>query len=158
MKILEPVFLDVIEKLLIHEVDFILIGGYAVNFYGYGRYTGDIDFWLRPTELNKNKFLKAFSQLNTDESYINIIKQMNFAEPQAILIGEPPLRVDFMTKVNLVNFDEAWDKRVLLPLNGNQIPVVDYDHLVTMKFNTGRPKDKLDLEELQRINKALKKK
>ena len=158
MKILEPIFLDVIEKLLLHEVDFILIGGYAVNFYGYGRYTGDIDFWLRPTAINKNKFIKAFSQLNTDESYLNIIKEMNFAEPQAILIGEPPFRVDFLTKVNLVNFDEAWEKRVFLPLKNMQIPVVDYDHLITMKFNTGRPKDQNDLEQLQRINQLKKKK
>ncbi len=158
MKILEPIFLDVMEKLLLYEVDFILIGGYAVNFYGYGRYTGDIDFWLRPSAPNKEKFVKVFSQLNTDESYIEVINQMNFTEPQSISIGEPPLRVDFLTKVNLVNFDEAWEKRVFLPLKNIQIPVVDYDHLITMKFNTGRPKDQNDLEQLQRINQIKKKK
>jgi len=48
MKILEPVFIQVIESLLKCQVEFLLIGGYAVNYYGYGRYTGDIDFWLRP--------------------------------------------------------------------------------------------------------------
>ena len=57
MKILEPLFVNVIEKLMDCKVEFLLIGGYAVNYYGYGRYTGDIDFWLRPGEVNKIKFL-----------------------------------------------------------------------------------------------------
>lgn len=152
MKILEPVFIEVIETLLHNEVEFILIGGYAVNYYGYGRYTGDIDFWLRPTDSNKEKFINAFVQISKDEKYINEINKLNFANAQCISIGEPPLRIDFLTKVNLVSFDEAWDKKVFFSLQNNKIPIIDYDHLITMKFNTGRPKDKLDLDQLQKIN------
>lgn len=158
MKILEPIFINVIEKLIQNSVDFILIGGYAVNYYGYGRYTGDIDFWIRPTEANKENFVKAFFQLCNDEGYVTKIKALNFGDAQVISIGEPPLRVDFLTKVNLVNFEEAWAKRVFFPLKDMQLPVVDYHHLITMKFNTGRPKDQNDMDQLQKINHLKSKK
>ena len=48
MKFLEPLFKEVILELLQSKVSFLLIGGYAVNYYGYGRFTGDIDFWIKP--------------------------------------------------------------------------------------------------------------
>jgi hypothetical protein len=157
MKILEPVFIEVIEKLLHNKVDFILIGGYAVNYYGYGRYTGDIDFWLRPSAANKEKFLTVFNELCNNTNDVEKIRALNFEDAQVISIGEPPLQIDFITKVNLVSFDEAWEKRVFFPLKKFQLPVVYYHHLITMKFNTGRPKDKLDLEQLQKINQGKKK-
>ena len=157
MKILEPIFIEVIEKLIINNVDFILIGGYAVNYYGYGRYTGDIDFWLRPDQKNKEKFLKVFKELNNNSSDLEIIELLNFEEAQVISLGEPPLRIDFLTKVNLVNFDEAWEKKVFFSLKKLSVPVVDFNHLIAMKFNTGRPKDKLDLDQLQKINQIKKK-
>ena len=157
MKILEPVFIEVIEKLILHSVDFIIIGGYAVNYYGYGRYTGDIDFWLRPTNENKGKFLKVFREICSSRKGIEEVELFNFEEPRVISLGEPPLRVDFLTKVNLVDFEEAWQKKVYFSLKNMRVPVVDYNHLITMKFNTGRPKDKLDLDQLQKINQIKKK-
>lgn len=153
MKILEPLFIDVIGKLLECNVEFMLIGGYAVNYYGYGRYTGDIDFWIRPDETNKINFLNALIKLKRLEDEIKEITKLDFTKAQAISMGVPPLRIDFLTHVNLVNFDEAWQKRNLLPIKNFSLPIVNYEHLIMTKFNTGRTKDKLDLEELQKINK-----
>lgn len=153
MKIFEPLFINVIEELLSHQVEFLMIGGYAVNYYGYGRYTGDIDFWLKPDNNNRDKFIKALLKLKPDSEILHKISLLDFTKAQVISIGEPPLRVDFLTRVNLVNFDDAWQKKRMLPLNNMQLPVVDYDHLITMKFNTGRAKDKIDLDVLQRINR-----
>lgn len=152
MKILEPVFIQAIEKLFLHNVKFILIGGYAVNFHGYGRYTGDIDFWLKPDLKNKEKFLVFFTEMCTDKNYTDAIHKLDFSAPQCISMGEPPFRIDFLTKVNFVSFDEAWEKRVFFSLKDIKVPVVDYHHLILTKFNTDRPKDKLDLEQLQKIN------
>ena len=73
-------------------------------------------------------------------------------------MGEAPLRIDFLTNVNLVDFDEAWKKRKEWPLENYLVPVVDYDHLILTKISTGRTKDKLDLEELPKINKYKNKK
>jgi hypothetical protein len=128
MKILEPVFVEVIERLANHHVDFLLIGGYAVNYHGYGRYTGDIDFWLRPSNDNKEKFLMVFDELCNNPLDLEKVKALNFNEAQVICMGEPPLRIDFLTKVNLVDFDEAWHKRVFLQLKNLKVPVVDYHH------------------------------
>lgn len=153
MKILEPLFIEVIEKLLENSLEFLLIGGYAVNYYGYGRYTGDMDFWMRPTEENKTNFLHALAALNRDKEDIEEIRKLDFTQSQVISMGEPPLRIDFLTKVNLVNFEEAWQKKKFLTVKNLHLPVVDYQHLILTKINTGRNKDKLDLDELQKINK-----
>ena len=152
MKILEPLFIQVIEKLLECRVEFILIGGYAVNYYGYGRYTGDMDFWLRPDEENKINFLRALTMLKRNEDDVDEIRKLDFTLAQVISMGEPPLRIDFLTQVNLVNFNDAWKKKNMLEVKNFLLPVVDYDHLILTKINTGRPKDKLDLDELQKIN------
>ena len=77
MKILEPLFQHVIEKLLENSVEFLLIGGYAVNYHGYGRYTGDMDFWLKPTEENKKHFLKSLAALNRDAGDIEEISKLD---------------------------------------------------------------------------------
>src|SRR5579859_6848580 len=111
MKILEPLFINVIEKLQENNVEFLLIGGYAVNYHGYGRYTGDIDFWLKPTDANKINFTNALSMLKRNSEEIEEIKKLDFSQAQVISMGEQPLRIDFLTRVNLVNFDEAWQSR-----------------------------------------------
>ncbi len=88
--------------------------------------------------------------------FIKVIEKLNFSEAQVLSIGEPPLRIDFLTKVNLVDFESAWNRRNLFSVNEHQLPVVDYEHLILTKINTGRLKDKLDLEELQKIIKDKK--
>jgi predicted nucleotidyltransferase len=153
MDIKDPLFAEVIDCLLSHKVDFLLIGGYAVNYYGFGRYTGDIDFWLRPTNENKAKFVEVLKVLSNNIPLIDYANNLDFTKEQVVQIGKVPHRIDFLTKVNLVEFNEAWEKRRLIPLKGKMLPIVDYEHLILMKINTGRPKDKLDIEELQRRNK-----
>lgn len=157
MKILEPLFINVIRRLIENNVDFLLIGGYAVNYYGFGRYTGDIDFWLKPTNENKENFLKSLVVLEKNADDIKGIKELDFTQAQVISTGEEPLRIDFLTKVNLVDFDEAWQKRKHFPVENLQVPIVDYEHLILTKITTGRTKDKLDIEELQKINQGNKK-
>ncbi len=158
MKILEPLFVKYLKQLIESKVDFLLIGGYAVNYYGYGRGTGDIDFWLRPTNENKIALLDAFKKLGRAEEDLIEINKLDFTKAQVLFVGKEPVRMDFLTKVNIVNFDEAWGKRKYWLVENLQVPLVDYDHLILTKFATGRTKDKQDLEELQKINKHKKKK
>lgn len=153
MKIFEPLFLNVINKLISCDVKFLLIGGYAVNYYGYARYTGDIDFWIEPSDENKNRFINCLTALNKNQEDIEKLKKLDFKNAQVITLGEHPIRVDFLTRVNLLKFDEAWEKKKMFELSNQSIPVVDYEHLILTKISTGRTKDKLDVEELQKINK-----
>ena len=158
MKFLHPLFVEIIDALLKHQVDFLLIGGYAVNYHGYGRPTGDLDIWLRPDNTTKEKTLKAFSDLKFKMDDIENIRIQNFEKALVFFHGEVPLRIDFLTQVNSVNFDDAWEKRKIFKLKEIQIPIVDYDFLILTKISTGRTKDKLDLEELQKVNQVKNKK
>jgi hypothetical protein len=153
MKILEPFFKKVIFQLIESNVKFILIGGYAVNYHGYGRYTGDMDFWLKPTNENKLMFIDALEKLGKHPDDLNSIRKLNFTEVQTISMGIPPLRIDFLTKVNLVDFEKAWTEKQEFSVENYLVPVINYFHLIETKIASHRTKDKLDVEELQKINK-----
>jgi predicted nucleotidyltransferase len=153
MKFLHPSFVKILHALLNCEVEFLMIGGYAVNYYGYGRPTGDMDLWLRPDNSNKEKCLEAFKVLDYPEKSIENLKPINFEEAQVFFIGKAPLRIDFLTSVNIVDFEEAWKKRKILQYEDLELPVIDFDHLILTKMTTGRSQDKIDLEELQKIHR-----
>ncbi len=142
--------------LLKYEVSFILIGGYAVIYYGYERTTGDMDIWLRPDDDNKIKLIAALSDYGIKKSDRELIERADFTIAQMFYIGEKPRRMDFLTKVNSVTFDEAILKVNHFPLEEKNVPVIQYHHLILTKITTGRAKDKADVEELQRINKYRK--
>jgi hypothetical protein len=76
---------------------------------------------------------------------------MNFEEAQMMHIGERPTRIDFLTKVYGLTYIEADEKKVLLPLKDQFVPVIDYNHLVIVKMFAGRPQDKADIDILQKI-------
>lgn len=153
MKFLHPSFIEVLKEFNDHHVDFLLIGGYAVNYHGFGRPTGDLDLWLRPDNDNKEKCLDAFKALNFTRESIENINKLDFTKAQVFYIGEVPLRIDFLTKVNMVNFEDAWSEKKMLSIDETDIPVIDYENLVLTKISTGRTKDKLDLEELQKVRR-----
>ena len=137
------------------NVDFILIGGFAVNYYGYNRPTGDMDIWLKPTADNQQKLIKALKQYGFNKESIDYVKSLDFTKPEVFACGEPPVRVDFLTKISGVNYNEADAQKVLSPMGTIQIPILHLHHLVLSKISNNRTKDKLDIEELQKIQ-ALK--
>jgi hypothetical protein len=137
-----------------HEVKFILIGGYAVIYYGYERTTTDMDIWLKPTNENRNKFIGALEEDNFVQSGLDDIHKMNFTKPQVLHIGKRPNKIDFLTKPYGLNFKEAAAKQVLLPLQDHHIPVLHFDHLIISKMLLGRPQDKADVDMLQKIREA----
>jgi hypothetical protein len=112
MKFLHPEFIKVLKALLNYNVEFLLIGGYAVNYHGFGRPTGDLDIWLRPDDGNRTKCIAAFKELQFDDKSISEIEQLDFEKAQVFFLGEEPLRIDFLTRVNLMKFEEAWRKGI----------------------------------------------
>ena len=133
------------------DVRFILIGGYAVNFHGYNRTTGDMDLWLQPVEENKEKLLAMLQQLGFDKESMEYVQSLNFSDPQTFSMGEPPAQIDFMTRITGVEFDEADKEKILADVDGIKLPVLQLNHLVRSKISNNRTKDKLDVEELQKI-------
>ncbi|GGI27197.1 nucleotidyltransferase [Pedobacter mendelii] len=147
---------ELINKLLLHKVDFIVIGGYAVIFHGYARTTGDIDIWLSPTNDNKVKLLEVFKTMDFFEADLQPIIDMDFTGYFVFSLWEEPEKVDFITKINLVEFEEASKRKIIVEVDGLKIPFLHLDDLVLSKFNTGRLKDKADIEELQHIQRNKK--
>ena len=139
-------------KLLKGGVNFILIGGYAVNYYGYGRATGDMDVLLEPNNENRDRLIEVLNKENFDASDLTKLREVDFTKPFVFFIGEIPLRIDFLTKINLVTYEEADAQKKYFPLEDIQVPVISLDHLVLSKNPTGRENDKTDIEYLQRIN------
>jgi predicted nucleotidyltransferase len=96
-------------------------------------------------------FINALRDLNFEDEALEHIQSLDFREPQVLMFGEQPQRIDFLTKINQVTFDEAFDNQLSTEFEGLQLPVINLRELILSKINTGRPKDAADIDELQRI-------
>ena len=142
---------EILNRLMDAQVDFLLIGGYAVIYHGYQRTTGDMDLWLRPTNENKDKVLVALRKAGFDPADINELGKMDFTKHLAFSAGEEPQKIDFVTYINQVSFEAASKNKIVFKLEELEIPVININELILSKMNTGRKKDEADVEELQRI-------
>jgi hypothetical protein len=123
MNILVPEFKQLLLALLKHKVNFILIGGYAVMYYGYERPTGDLDIWLEPDNLNRDKLISALREFGIDEEDLVKLGKCDLSKVQFFYFGEKPRRIDFLTRISNVEFKEAFPKVRYLPLQDKEIPV-----------------------------------
>ena len=133
-------------------VEFMIVGGAAVNFHGFDRNTSDLDLWINPVEENKQKIYHAFCSIGYNKEDARFIIDMDFAVPQCIKLGEVPHTLDIMTHMVGLKYDDADKLKVpFQTVNGYTVHFIHYTHLVINKMIAGRPKDKIDVEELQRI-------
>ena len=142
-----------LKSLLNHKVNFLLVGGYAVIFHGYKRTTGDMDLWIEPNNENKERLLIALKEFDFNIEDIEHISQLDFTKHLAFHFWEEPERVDCITYVSNVNFEEAFASKVLADIEGIKIPIIQYQHLIQSKISSERLKDRADVEELQKINR-----
>ena len=145
---------DLLKNLLFKKVDFIVIGGYSVIFHGYARSTGDLDLWLRPDNVNKLKLLDVLKQMGFDEEDIQHIAELDFTKHIVFLMWDEPEKVDFLTRISMIEFEDAYQRKIIAEIDRIEIPFLHLNDLVLSKFNTGRLKDKADVEELQKIQKG----
>jgi hypothetical protein len=153
MDILLPEFKRLLLLLNKHAVSYMLIGGYAVIYYGYERSTSDMDLWIEPTNENKDKLINALKEFNIGEESLNAVSLLDFKQIQFFYFGQKPTRIDFLTKVNGVTYPEAIAEVNYFPLGDEKVPIIQYHHLILTKISNNRLKDKADVEELQKINK-----
>lgn len=154
MNILDDYTRLVLSTLLNQQVEFIIVGGYAVNHYGYTRTTGDIDIWIKPdNEITKPKLITAYKLLGISENALAQINSLDFEVSQVFKDGIPPFRIDFLTRISGVKFEEAWTQKIEVDIDNLKVPFIHYNHLIISKMSSSRLKDKLDIEELQKINK-----
>jgi hypothetical protein len=149
--------LSFLTDLVKEEVSFILVGGYAVIYHGYVRATGDMDIWLKPDNANKEKLLRVLEKHGIAEGSIKKVKKLDFKEMVAFHFGYPPNKIDFLTKMTGINFEDSYLHTEKLKLKDCEIPVLKLNDLIVNKLLSSRTKDKADVEELQKIQKIIKK-
>jgi predicted nucleotidyltransferase len=159
MNIFQDEHLEILKVLNKYKVNFILIGGVAVNYYGYSRPTGDLDVWLEPTDNNKKKLVKALVELNIMDEDIETINSTDFNDSVVFHIGTtPPFVIDFLTKIVGVKWAEAWAMKISEVVEGISISFLHINHLKANKLIAGRPKDHEDIRQLNRIEELRKNK
>jgi len=111
-------FKEFIELLIKNEVEY-LVGGYAVAIHGYPRYTGDLDIWIRRTQANAEKTLKTLHDFGFNFS--NLSTEDFTKEDNVIQLGNPPLRIDLLTQIDGVIFDECFANKKEVNTEGVQV-------------------------------------
>lgn len=136
------------------NVQYIIVGGYAVNYHGYRRTTGDIDIWVKPDNgINKKNIIKCLRNLKVAKDKLKQLAEIDFTKPVVFIDGEEPFKIDFMTHISGVKFNEAWEEKIITVLDGIEVPFIHLNHLVLSKITTGRAQDKIDIEILQKIQR-----
>lgn len=139
-------FKEFIQLLNKYKVQYLVVGGYAVAAHGYPRYTGDIDFWVNPNVQNARNIINAliefgFGSLDIEEN--------DFIKPGFVVqLGYPPNRIDILTGISGLKFDECWGERKVIESQGELINFISLFHLKINKIKSGRDKDLLDLKNL----------
>ena len=142
---------NLLERLIKANVIFLIIGGYAVNYYGYNRTTGDLDIWIKPDNFNKKKLIHVLEEIGISKDGLQTLNRSNFENVFVFHIWEKPFRVDFLTHISGIDFKKAFDAKEMVLIQGLELPMIDFEHLVLSKMTTNRLRDKADVEELQKI-------
>jgi hypothetical protein len=129
-----------------HRVEYLLIGGYAVNYHGYPRATADMDIWIAVHPANADRVVAALKEFGFD---LPDLSPELFLRPwQIIRLGVPPVRIEIATTISGVDFSECYPARVEDVLDGIPIRLIGIDHLKRNKKASGRHQDLADLEHL----------
>ncbi len=150
-KVFSPDFREFVELLNRHEVSYLVTGGYAVGVYGHPRYTGDLDFWVESSEENGEKLVKVFHDFGLASFGLTA---KDFAKPdQIVQIGYPPYRIDVITSIDGVAFEDAYPNMNVIEVDGMPISFIGLEDLKKNKKAAGRGKDLEDLKNLDRGDK-----
>lgn len=139
-------FKEFVQLLNVNKVKYLIVGGYAVAIHGFPRTTGDIDFWIKPDSDNADRVIKVLADFGFGS--LDISKEDFIKEDAIVQLGFPPNRIDLMTSVSGISFEECWENRKEVEFEGIKINFIGLYHLRANKKSTGRDKDNLDLKNL----------
>jgi predicted nucleotidyltransferase len=143
---LEPDLREFIELLNAREVRYVIVGAIALAYHGRARYTGDIDFFVEASERNAALLTEVLDQFGF--ANVGIDKEDFTALDQVVQLGVEPHRMDLMTSISGVAFEEAWNSREYGDLDGMQVPFISKELLKRNKTAVGRTQDLADLDYL----------
>ena len=139
---------EFVELLNSKRVEYLVVGAFAVSYHGFPRYTADLDLLVRPESENATRFLAALAEFGFGSLGI-AIEDITRAD-RVLQLGVKPNRIDIVTSISGVSFDEAWASRSEGMLDEVPVQFIGKDALIRNKQATGRAKDLGDAEELKK--------
>lgn len=140
-------FREMLSALCDEDVEFMVVGAYALAAHGLPRATGDIDIWIRCSPQNARRTWRALERFKAPRSELTI---EDLQTPDVVFqIGVVPRRIDILTSIDGVEFDEAWPDREEVEVDGQRLPVIGRAHLLQNKRAMQRPQDVADVARLE---------
>lgn len=146
---LNPDFRDLLAALVAAQAKFIVVGAHALAAFGSPRATGDLDVWVEPTPANAARVWQALLDFGAPVTALGVDQDDLERPDQVVQFGLPPRRIDLLTSITGVGFDEAWARKVTRQIGHLVIPFLAREDLIRNKRATGRSKDLADLEALE---------
>jgi hypothetical protein len=143
---LPPDFREFLRLLNAHQVEYLLVGGYAVAYHGYPRATADMDIWIAVHPRNAEKVVAALKEFGFDLPGLS--PDLFLKKNQIIRMGMPPVRIEIATGISGVNFEECFAARAIDILDEVEVNLISLAHLKANKKAAGRHRDLDDLEHL----------
>lgn len=141
-------FREFVELLIKNKAEYLIVGGYAVGIHGHPRYTGDLDIWLNPSSENAKKILQTVNEFGFSSYKLT---ETDFTkEGNVVQLGYPPLRIDLLTQIDGVTFDECYKNKIEVEIDDLSVNFIGYWDLLKNKKATGRPKDVDDIDNLKK--------
>ena len=148
---LDKDFEDFVFLLNKYDVNYMIIGGYALAFHGRPRHTGDLDIWIDVSEENAKKMFGVINEFGLTSLGLKV---EDFLERGIITqIGYPPLRIDILNEIDGVEFNEAYQNKLIIDIDGLPISYISLDDLIKNKQVSGRQRDLSDVSELNKLKK-----
>ncbi len=140
-------FVDLLRAFVDHDVRFMIVGAYALAIHGRPRATGDLDIWIEPSKENAARVMDALAAFGAP---LDQITESDFASPGVTYqMGVAPGRIDLLTDLTGLTFDEAWPGRIARPFGEVTVAVIGLAEFIRNKRATGRAKDLGDIEGLE---------
>ena len=150
---LEKDFEDFVALLNKHQVNYMIVGGYALAFHGKPRHTGDLDIWIDISEDNAEKMTAVIADFGMKSLGIT---SDDFLQKGIITqIGHPPLRIDILNEIDGVYFQDAYINKLIIDVDGLIINYIGLDDLIKNKQSSGRSQDLTDVKTLKKIKKKI---
>ena len=130
------------------RIEYLVIGGYAVALYGYPRATGDMDIWLAISKDNAKKTVEALKEFGFDMPEVR--EELFLEKGRNIRMGNPPLRIEFLTSIDGVEFAKCYRNKETVKIDDIEINFISLNDLRRNKKASGRHQDLADLENLEK--------
>ena len=139
-------FKEFLKLLNSNEVTYLLVGGFAVTLHGHPRTTGDMDIWVPTNKETADKLLEVLGKFGFGNS--GATEELLLTPDKVIRMGMAPLRIELLTGISGVEFDDCWTRRETITVDDISVQIISKPDLLINKIAAGRPQDLADVDKL----------